>query len=126
MEKINKGEGIDAPQMVDSTVWKISVKKIIAHVDPDLRELIPGYLQNRRKDIKSINTALKDSDLKKIRTLGHSMKGSGGGYGFMPISKIGAAIELAAKEKAPDKIQIHLEELKDYLNNVSVVYDSPT
>lgn len=111
--------------MADETVWKISVKKIIAHVDPDLRELIPGYLQNRHKDIKTINAALKDSDLKKIRTLGHSMKGSGGGYGFMPISVIGAAIELAAKEKAPDRILSHLDELKSYLNNVSVVYDSP-
>jgi hypothetical protein len=45
---------------------------------PDLRELTPGYLQNRRKDIKTIDTALKDADLIKIRTLGHSMKGSGG------------------------------------------------
>ena len=102
------------------------MKKIIAHVDPDLRELIPGYLQNRRKDIEAINAALKDSDLKKIRTLGHSMKGSGGGYGFMPISVIGAAIELAAKEKDPDRIQNHLDELTSYLDNVSVVYDLPT
>lgn len=54
------------------------------------------------------------------------MKGSGGGYGFMEISVIGAAIELAAKEKAPDKILNHLDELKSYLKNVSVVYDSPT
>ncbi|MEK9628516.1 MAG: Hpt domain-containing protein [Nitrospinota bacterium] len=102
------------------------MKKIIAYVDPDLRELIPGYLENRRKDIKAINEALKNSDLKAIRTLGHSMKGSGGGYGFMPISQIGAAIELAAKEKAPDRIQNHLDELKSYLNNVSVVYNSST
>ncbi|MZG52754.1 MAG: Hpt domain-containing protein [Nitrospinae bacterium] len=113
-------------RLTAETVWKISVKKIIAHVDPDLRELIPGYLKNRRKDIKAIDAALKDSDLKKICTLGHSMKGSGGGYGFMEISVIGAAIELAAKEKAPDKILNHLDELKSYLKNVSVVYDSPT
>ena len=53
-------------------------EKIITHVDPELRELTPGYLQNRRKDIKTIDTALKDADLIKIRTLGHSMKGSGG------------------------------------------------
>ncbi|MBC8283332.1 MAG: Hpt domain-containing protein [Nitrospinae bacterium] len=102
------------------------MKKIIAHVDPDLRELIPGYLQNRRNDIESISAALKESDLKKIRNLGHSMKGSGGGYGFMPISLIGGAIELAAKEKSPDRIQTHLDELIHYLNNISIVYDSPT
>ena len=103
-----------------------SSEKIIAHVDPDLRELIPGYLQNRRKDIIAIDAALKDADLVKIRTLGHSMKGSGGGYGFMPISVIGAAIEKAAKEKAPNDIQIHLNELLSYLDSVSVVYDLPS
>ena len=54
------------------------MKKIITHVDPDLRELTTGYLQNRSKDIKTIGTALKDADLKKIRTLSHSMKASGG------------------------------------------------
>ena len=104
---------------------EIPVKKIIAHVDPDLRELIPGYLQNRRKDIVAIGAALKDADLIKIRTLGHSMKGSGGGYGFMPISVIGAAIEKAAKEKTPEDIQTHLDELLSYLDSVSVVYDLP-
>jgi hypothetical protein len=41
-------------------------EKIITHVDPDLRELTTGYLQNRRKDIKTIGTALKDAGLIKI------------------------------------------------------------
>ena len=58
------------------------------------------------------------------------MKGSGGGYGFMPISAIGVAIEKAAKEKAakekaPEDIQTHLDELLSYLDRVSVVYDLP-
>ena len=83
----------------DLVKWAVSVKKIIAHVDPDLRELIPGYLQNRRNDIKAISTALKDADLIKIRTLGHSMKGSGGGYGFMPISVIGLLLKKRQKKK---------------------------
>jgi hypothetical protein len=61
---------------------EIAVKKIIAHVDPDLRELILGYLQHRRKDIKVIDTALNDADLVKTRTLGHSMKGLGAGRGL--------------------------------------------
>jgi hypothetical protein len=42
----------------DSVKSEISVKKIIAHVDPDLRELILSYLQNRHKDIKAIDAAL--------------------------------------------------------------------
>ena len=98
-------------------------EKIIAHVDPDLRDLIPGYLKNRQKDITTIKKALKAADFAKIRVLGHSMKGSGGGYGFMPISKIGAAVEIAAKNKDPDSIKNHLAELSDFLKRVTLVYD---
>jgi len=32
-------------------------EKIIAHVDPDLADLIPGYLANRKKDIAAIHDA---------------------------------------------------------------------
>ncbi len=103
-----------------------SNEKFIAHVDPDLRELIPGYLENRHKDIEAIGAALKASDYKNIRALGHSMKGSGGGYGFMPISLIGGSIEKAAKEKSADRIQTQLDELLHYLEHVSIVYDLST
>ena len=104
-------------------LMKKPAKKIIAHVDPDLRDLIPGYLENRQKDITTIKNALKSADFAKIRVLGHSMKGSGGGYGFMPISNIGEAIEKAAKNKDRNSIKNHLTELSDFLERVTLVYD---
>ena len=97
--------------------------KIIAHVDPDLRDLIPGYLENRQRDITTINQALDTSDFGKIRVLAHSLRGSGGGYGFMAISVIGGSIEKAAKEKNPQEIKNHLIELSDFLERVTLVYD---
>ena len=97
--------------------------KIIAHVDPDLRDLIPGYLKNRQTDITIIKKALNVSDFDKIRMLGHSMRGSGGGYGFMPISVIGEALEKAAKIKDPGQIRNQLAALSDFLKRVTLVYD---
>jgi HPt (histidine-containing phosphotransfer) domain-containing protein len=102
---------------------KKPTEKIIAHVDPDLRDLIPGYLKNRQKDIATIKKALEASDFAKIRVLGHSMRGSGGGYGFMLISKIGEGFEKAAKENDPDQIKNLLAELSDFLQRVTLVYD---
>ena len=98
-------------------------EKVIAKVDPDLRDLIPGYLENRQKDINTIIKALETSDFDKIRVLGHSMRGSGGGYGFMAVSKIGEGFEIAAKQKNPELIKIHLAELSDFLERVTLVYD---
>ena len=99
-------------------LMKKPAKKIIAHVDPDLRDLIPGYLENRQKDITTIKNALKAADFAKIRVLGHSMKGSGGGF-----SNIGEAIEKAAKNKDRNSIKNHLTELSGFLERVTLVYD---
>jgi HPt (histidine-containing phosphotransfer) domain-containing protein len=54
---------------------------IVIHADKDLEDLIPEFLDNRRSDVESIRGALANDDYETIRVLGHSMKGSGGGYG---------------------------------------------
>ena len=56
--------------------------KFVVVVDDDLQDLIPDYLEGRRKDIAAIRSALERDDLESIRSIGHKMKGSGGGYGF--------------------------------------------
>ena len=58
-------------------------------MDEDLGDLIPGYLENRKKDVVEILNCLNRRDYETIRSLGHKMKGSGGGYGFDTITEIG-------------------------------------
>tara|TARA_Y100000031_G_scaffold115914_1_gene128355 strand:+ start:111 stop:419 length:309 start_codon:yes stop_codon:yes gene_type:complete len=98
-------------------------KKIVVKVDADLEDLIPDYLENRNKDIKSISESLEKGDFENIRIIGHSMKGSGGGYGFDRISEIGKTIEDSAKEKNLNEIKKGVEQLSHYLQNVEVVYE---
>ena len=97
--------------------------KIVVHVDPDIEDLIPGFLENRQKDINVIKESLESSDYDTIERLGHTMKGSGGGYGFDEITEIGFKIENAAKEKNADEILRQVHDLSDYLGRVEVVYD---
>lgn len=96
--------------------------KIIVNVDPDLEELIPDFMANRQEDIQSITEALAKNDLETIRILGHSMKGSGGGYGFDEITTIGGFIEKAATKPDIGEIKKRVEELSSYLKLVEVVY----
>ena len=42
------------------------IEKIIVQVDSDLEDLIPGYLENRNKDIESITEALRQNDFETI------------------------------------------------------------
>jgi HPt (histidine-containing phosphotransfer) domain-containing protein len=97
-------------------------ERIMVKIDPDLAELIPGYLENRIQDILHILEALERADFETIRTLGHGMKGSGGGYGFAAITEIGKAIETAAKEGNAGAIREGVESLRSYLERVEVVY----
>ena len=99
-------------------------EKIIIHVDSDLEDLIPGFFENRIKDVETIHEALKEGDYETIRVIGHGMKGSGGGYGFNAITEMGAIIESAAKNKDVAEIQKQMKDLSTYLESVEIVYDS--
>lgn len=96
---------------------------IVVRADPDLADLIPGYLANRRKDVVVIRASLERNDLEPVRVLGHGMKGSGGGYGFEAITAIGTAMEKAAKEGRDAEIRLQVDLLEDYLNRVEIVFD---
>ena len=96
-------------------------ESIVVRVDEDLIELIPQYLGNRRKDIEAVSRALGDEDYESISTLGHTMKGSGGGFGFDLIGDIGSGLEEAAKGHDAARIRQWLDKLQDFLNRVHVI-----
>jgi len=96
--------------------------KIIVQVDPDIADLIPGFLENRHKDIKTIGEALTKGDFETIRFLGHSMKGAGGSYGFDAITDMGRSLEQAAIAQDAGEIKKSLQELFAYLDCIEVVY----
>lgn len=92
-------------------------------IDADLQDLIPGFLDNRRHDTRILKGAMRIGDFDTIRTLGHRMRGDGGGYGFQMISTIGQAIERAAHDKNMHEIATQIETLTDYLDRIEVVYE---
>lgn len=95
---------------------------LTVHIDPGLEEIVPGFLENRRRDAQTLETALQQNNLAQIHLIGHRMKGDGGGYGFDAISMVGAALEQAAARADRDAIRRHTAELIDFLARVTVVY----
>ena len=98
--------------------------RIIIHVDRELKELVPGFLEHRRQDIPVLQSALAGGDFATIQRLAHVMKGSGGGYGFDLISEIGASMEQAAIHKDGETLRENLMDIIDYLERVEVIYGS--
>jgi HPt (histidine-containing phosphotransfer) domain-containing protein len=95
---------------------------IIVHVDGALQELVPGYLANRHRDVARIRAAAAQLDYATIRFLGHSMRGSGTGYGFAAITQIGESIEQAASGEDAEAVEQCVTTLLSYLVRVQVVY----
>jgi len=95
---------------------------VVVYVDEDLEDLIPDFMENRYQDITIIGELLERDDYQEIRRIGHSMKGSGGGYGFDEITRIGKEMEIAAQNNDKDEIARLTSLLSEYLSKVKVVY----
>ncbi len=96
---------------------------ILVRANPKLTDLIPGFLQNRRRDVIAMLGALDRDDYETVETLGHGMKGAGGSWGFEGITDIGAAIEQAAESADNETSRKWVGELSRYLDRVEIVYN---
>lgn len=95
---------------------------IRVEVSRDLEDIVPLFLENRSKDLQTLRAAVGAQDFTTLHTLGHRMKGDGGGYGFEMISEIGARLEDAAKRQDLPAIEHCIVELEVFLNRVTVFY----
>lgn len=100
----------------------MSEDKIVVNIDIDLEDLIPGFMENRQTDLQKLGQALKDQDYETLRSIGHNLKGVGGGYGFHDMTAMGAAIEEGARENKLEIVKENVTKLSHYLSNVEIVY----
>jgi CheY-like chemotaxis protein/HPt (histidine-containing phosphotransfer) domain-containing protein len=96
---------------------------ILVRANPQFADLIPGFLENRRKEVISMLDALDRADFGTVESLGHGMKGAGGSWGFQAITDIGAALEQAAASTDTEASRKWVGELSTYLDRVQVVSD---
>ncbi len=66
--------------------------------DPDMEELIAGFVERLPFHIQDIRAAMEAADLESVRRLAHQLKGAAGGYGFSPVSEAAETLEKAARD----------------------------
>lgn len=107
--------------------------KIEVRVDKELRDIVPDFLEHKKQDCLDMLKALKMKDYEFIRLHGHSIRGTGGSYGFKRITEIGEKIEALALEleknskqleKNSKQLEREIAELSSYLEKVNVTYSS--
>ena len=100
---------------MNNETYKVTVAK-------DLEDLIPVFMNNRRKEVESLRAALSAADFEQLRPLGHRKKGVGNSYGFERISLFGKNIEEGASSGDRASLDACINEYKDYLSKLQVEY----
>ncbi len=96
----------------------------VVRPDPDLEDLIPSFMQNRRNELVEIEGAVARKDFGFIRRIAHTWKGICRPYGFVHLETLSRSLEEAGEaENVADADNI-AKEMKSYLDNVRIVYDS--
>ena len=90
------------------------------YVDQELEALIPIYIKHRRDDMPILKQALAEKDFDKLQNSGHSLKGSGGGYGMHRLTELGAELETSAKNKDINTMAALVAQIEDYLSKVVI------
>jgi CheY-like chemotaxis protein len=90
----------------------------LPEMDPEIAPLVPAFLENRRAEIQMFRRRLDAGDFAHIQSSAHKLKGTGRGYGFPEISRLGAELEFAAHQQDTAETMRLVDELEDYLESV--------
>lgn len=95
--------------------------RILVTADPEFADLIPRFLDNCRRETETMRKALERRDYPAIIAASHKLTGAGASFGFQPLSDASRLIAAAAKAADGTGVSAHLEEMRRYLERVSVV-----
>lgn len=98
-------------------------EKIVVTIDADLEEIIPTFLENRRKDLDTIRDALASDDLAAIESIAHKLAGNAGSYGLDDLGEIGAKMESACQTRNVDETKELFQDYCSYLENLEIKYE---
>lgn len=94
----------------------------IEYIDSEYQELIPGFMENKRKEVDSIRSLCVQKDFGKLAFMGHRIKGSAENYGFRYIADFGRLLEFYAGAEDLGAIEGMLNSLVAYLDTVEIQY----
>lgn len=93
-------------------------EELQVQVDEDILDLVPEFLARRREDLRELEGILERRDIAAGKSLGHNLAGSGAGYGFQVISRLGREIETNSGadwtrvREAVDRLAEYLEQVR--------------
>lgn len=98
----------------------MALEDLEALVPVGVEDLLPAFLENRRKELEALRTAVATHDLATVLHIAHRMKGVGEPYGFPAISLLGVDFDVAAQKADRRKLAELLKQYASYLGSVRI------
>ncbi|MDH5493509.1 MAG: response regulator, partial [Myxococcales bacterium] len=106
------------PTAGDGCLAPRSAAPLVVDVDPEIADLVHGYLRRCREIARKMLEHLERGEYEPIGRRGHDLKGSGPAYGFDRLGELGEAIEAAVNGGHLDRLDAPIAELERYLREV--------
>ncbi len=97
--------------------------ELVVRPDPDLQDLIPSFMENRRNELGEIEQAIVRGDFETLRRFAHTWKGICRPYGFMQLEILSRSLEGAADRENQQEAQEMAALIRRHLDQVKIVYD---
>ncbi len=79
--------------------------------DPDLAGILGEFVDRLPTCVADMRAALQHADWETLTRLAHQIKGSGGSYGYTPLSEEARDLEACAKQADPESATLALDRL---------------
>lgn len=90
-----------------------------AFFDEDIFDLVPGYVVNRRADVKQLRKVVAgEAETRAVQMIGHQLRGTGQAYGMPLISEIGEKLQQVLISGRHEEIARLTDQLDRYLTDV--------
>lgn len=86
-------------------------------VEEDIQDLVPGFLQQRIRDLQKIEGCLSQHQFDEIVKTAHTIKGIAQPYGFPTLGALSRELESAAKSANMSSCEACLSNTKKYLSS---------
>jgi HPt (histidine-containing phosphotransfer) domain-containing protein len=92
-------------------------------VDRKLADLLPRFVGRCRDDAAALRRAADASDWAAAKRIGHTLFGSGEGYGLDEVTTIGRDVDSAGSRRDAPALRQLAGRLEDYLARIKVTFE---
>ncbi|MBY0307806.1 MAG: Hpt domain-containing protein [Phycisphaerales bacterium] len=81
--------------------------------DPDMREIVEMYVQEMPQRVAKLEELWAAQQMDELKRLAHQIKGSSGGYGFVPVGGAAGKVEASLMALSEGSASASLDQLRN-------------